>query len=200
MTDGVHAGALAAALATAFALVIGCASDDGEDETASETPERPRRELFTVPTEHMEPALQFGQLVRIASDVQRFRPGDIVVFRPPSNAEANECAVPPSPGQACPRSAATTVDDTARFVQRVVAVGGERLAVQRGRVIVQGRATPDRYAVLGGRCQACDLPTPVAVPRGQLYVMSDRRALASDSRHWGPIREEWVSGTVVEGP
>jgi hypothetical protein len=28
--------------------------------------------------------------------------------------------------------------------------------------------------------------------------MSDRRAIASDSRHWGPIREEWVSGTVVE--
>jgi signal peptidase I len=200
MSDGVHAGALAAALAAAFALVIGCAGDDGENETAGEVAERPRRELFKVPTEHMEPALQFGQLVRIASDVERFRPGDIVVFRPPSNAAANECAVQPSPGQACPRSAATTVGDTARFVQRVVAVGGERLAIQGGRVVVEGRTTPDRYAVLGGRCPACDLPTPVTVPRGHLYVMSDRRALASDSRHWGPIREEWVSGTVIEGP
>jgi hypothetical protein len=30
--------------------------------------------------------------------------------------------------------------------------------------------------------------------------MSDQRAIASDSRHWGPIREESVSGTVVENP
>jgi signal peptidase I len=193
-------GALAAALATALTLGIGCAGDDGEDETASEAPERPRRELYTVPTENMEPALRLGQLVRIASDVQRFRPGDIVVFRPPSNAETNECAARPAPGQACPRSASTTLAGTARFVQRVVAVGGERLAIQRGRVIVEGRATPDRYAVTGARCPACDLPTPVTVPRGHLYVMSDRRAMASDSRHWGPIREEWISGTVVESP
>jgi signal peptidase I len=201
MSDGGHAAARAAALAAALMLGIGCAGSDGGAETAGETaeePEAPRRELFRVPTEHMEPALRFRQIVTIDSQVERFQPGDIVVFRPPSNAEANDCAVRPKSGQACTRSAAATA--AVRFVQRVVAVGGERLAIQRGRVVVEGRAAPDRYATKEARCPACDLPTPVTVPRGYLYVMSDRRALASDSRHWGPIREEWVSGTVVESP
>jgi signal peptidase I len=198
MSDGVHEVAPAAVLAAAVTLGIGCAGSDGEADTGGQPPGEPRRELFTVPTEHMEPALQFGQVVEIASEVERFQPGDIVVFRPPSNAEANECAVQPEPGQACPRSDAATAP--VRFVQRVVAVGGERLAIQRGRVVVEGRSAPDRYAAGDARCLACNLPTPVTVPRGYLYVMSDQRAIASDSRHWGPIREESVSGTVVENP
>jgi signal peptidase I len=200
MSEGVHAGARAAALMAALTLVIGCAGRDGEGETAAEAPEQPQRELYRVPTENMEPALRLGQVVKIASEVERFRPGDIVVFHPPSNAETNKCAARPKPGQACPRSGTVTSDRTVRFIQRVVAVGGERLAIQRGRVIVEDRATPDRFASTGARCPACDLPTPVTVPSGYLYVMSDRRAIASDSRHWGPINEAWVSGTVVESP
>jgi hypothetical protein len=141
MSDGVHAVVRAAALAAALTLGIGCAGSDGEGEPAGEeAPEEPRSELFKVPTEHMEPALRFGELVKITSDAESFLPGEIVVFRPPSNAEANECAVQPKPGQACPQSA--TTPGTVRFVQRVVAVGGERLAIQRGRVIVEGGQRP----------------------------------------------------------
>jgi hypothetical protein len=82
MSDRVNAVARATALAAAFTLGIGCAGSDGEGETAGETPEEPRRELFRVPTENMEPALRFRQVVTIASEVERFQPGDICHERP----------------------------------------------------------------------------------------------------------------------
>lgn len=70
--------------------------------------------------------------------------------------------------------------------------------VERGRVFVEGRAAPERYIQSDAHCRVCDLPVPVIVPAGQLYVLGDNRgAASSDSRDWGPIRREWVVGRVI---
>jgi signal peptidase I len=176
--------------------VAGCGGD-GDDETVDERTDGARRQLFKVPTEQMEPTLRFGQLVHVDPDPDRVGVGDIVVFRPPSNATSNACAAEQTPTRACSRSAATT--EPVQFIKRVVAVGGDRLVIEGGRARVNGRIEPERYIPADATCELCNLPTPITVPRGGLYVLGDLRDRNSDSRNWGPIRREWVTGRVVEG-
>jgi signal peptidase I len=196
-------GRVGIAAATAAAIVAsalgGCGDDDGDAEPDRTQPDRANRGLlFRVPTEHMEPTLQFRQVVELDPDFDRIEVGDIVVFNPPSNAQVGECATTPKPGQACPRSASTT--DPVSFIKRVVAVGGDRVSIEQGRVYADGEVERERYPTGPGRCRLCDLPTPVTIPRGQLYVLGDRRGDNSDSRDWGPIRTKWVTGKVVGVP
>jgi signal peptidase I len=193
-TSGRLAVGVRAAVLAAVVAVAGC-DDDRDRDAPATAPDRDRRELFRVPTEQMEPTLRFRQVVQLDPDPPRIDVGDIVVFRPPSNAEVNRCAVEEVPGRACPRSASTPLPFS--FIKRVVAVGGDRISIRQGRVFVDGEVEARRYGPGGPRCELCDLPKAITVPRGQLYVLGDRRADRSDSRKWGPIRREWVIGRVV---
>lgn len=43
----------------------------------------------------------------------------------------------------------------------------------------------------------CNLPREITVPPGHVFVMGDNRGNATDSRHHGPIPEDWVIGKVL---
>ena len=38
------------------------------------------------------------------------------------------------------------------------------------------------------------MPTPIVVPRGDVFVMGDNRGDSDDSRFWGPVPDSWVIG------
>jgi signal peptidase I len=153
---------------------------------------------FRIPSESMVPTLQVGQRVlvdritpKLGNDYER---GDILVFTPPAGADTDSCGVPDQAGRPCPRP--TPNHSSSDFIKRVVAVGGERVAVRGGHVWLNGREQREPFANLSGCTPGdeCDMPREITVPKGYLFMMGDNRGASADSRVWGPIPKKWVVG------
>ncbi|MGK2931783.1 MAG: signal peptidase I [Solirubrobacterales bacterium] len=153
---------------------------------------------YQIPSGSMEPTLDVGQRVLVNRFVYHFndpKPGDVVVFHPPSGVgSGQECGVPQPEGSACPEATAEEADDT--FIKRIVAGPGDTLSVKGGLPVVNGVVQePDGYeikACAGG--QGCDLPKEITIPEGHFFMMGDNRGQSDDSRFWGPLPEEWLIG------
>ena len=121
--------------------------------------------IYSVPSASMAPTLRPGDhivVTRYLSD----RPGrgDVVVFRHPTGRELT--------------------------VKRVVAVPGDLVESQGGRVRVSGRILDEPYAINDGSIR---IP-PQLVPANHLFVLGDNRRDSYDSRHWGPLPDGLVVG------
>ncbi len=152
---------------------------------------------FRIPSESMVPTLEVGQRVLVNRVGLRFddpQRGDVVVFKPPPNADENSCPVSHPADQGCPRSAEGKSDTN--FIKRVVAVGGDRLSVRRGRVYIDGERQREPYIRPDASCGICNLPEPLVVPDGHYYMMGDNRGASADSRQWGPVPDDNVIGNA----
>jgi signal peptidase I len=103
--------------------------------------------------------------------------GDIVVFRPPVNAES-------------PRGEP--------FIKRIIGVAGDEVELRDGAVFVNGIALVEPYLF---KADGVAEPTEPesdevswTVPAGELFVMGDHRQRSSDSRSFGPIEVGSVVG------
>jgi signal peptidase I len=158
---------------------------------------------YKIPSGSMEPTLDEGQRVLVNRFIFRFhepRIGDIVVFHPPAGAESSsECGVlvgnsqPIEKGEPCPKP--TPEESSETFIKRVVAVGGDTIAVKEGHPVVNGvEKTDEPYINPCGEVQECNLPKPITVPKGYFFMMGDNRGNSDDSRYWGPVPEAWIVG------
>ena len=152
---------------------------------------------YRIPSESMVPTLEVGQRVLVNRIGARFGPpevGDVVVFHPPSGAEARQrVRIRPAasgPGLRRPTSEKADVN----FIKRVVAGPGDRLAIEDGHVILNGKRQNEPFAEPCGGGEGCDLPSEITVPADHYFMMGDNRGASDDSRFWGPVPEEWVIG------
>ncbi len=121
---------------------------------------------YRIPTESMSPTLEPGDrlLARtIAGEDASW--GEVVIFQMPNPGEAFEV----------------------ERVSRVLALEGDRIATEDGRLVVNGRRVIEPYLAEGTRT---DNLTPTTVPDGHVFVLSDNRGNAQDSRVLGPIPVE----------
>ena len=87
------------------------------------------------------------------------------------------------------------------LIKRVIAVGGDTLAIQQCNVIVNGKKIEEPYLDaesganpnLVDRCRVVDLEEQ-SIPAGKIFVMGDNRAESFDSRSFGPIDVDLVVG------
>ena len=121
----------------------------------------------------MLPGLTDQERIFINKFVYHLEPisrGDIVVFRYPR--------------------------DTAKsYIKRVIAVPGDRVRIDDGRVFVNGRRIPEAYVPDDYRDDRSYADT--VVPPNSYFVLGDHRSSSSDSREFGPVEREYIYGKAV---
>lgn len=85
----------------------------------------------------------------------------------------------------------------ASIVKRVVAVGGDRVGIEDGRLVRNGEVVDEPHADRTGMDGY--YYGPVAVPAGHVFLLGDARADSVDSRRFGPLPADAVDGRVVTG-
>jgi signal peptidase I len=121
----------------------------------------------------MEPRIDSDEYVLINALAYRFATparGEIVAFR-------HE------------RSAPTV------YLKRVIGTPGDRVAIERGNVSVNGTLLDEPYV----RFRDARSFPQIVVPPGGYYVLGDNRANSDDSRRWGFVRAEDIVGRAVMG-
>ncbi len=132
-------------------------------------------QAFKIPSGSMIPTLLVGDHILVNKFVYRFRDpkrGDVIVFKYPW-------------------------DETRDFIKRVIAVGGEEVAMKGRTVFVNGRPLVEPYAIYS-ETRPTSGPGyeygPVVVPQGSYFVMGDNRDNSQDSRFWGFLKREKILG------
>jgi signal peptidase I len=133
---------------------------------------------FFVRTPHvagmsMSPRVAEGEVVMINTLAYRMsavRRGEIVAFRHDAG-------------------------DPETYLKRVIGLPGERIAIDRGVVSVDGRVLAEPYVRFHDRRS---FPT-YTVPADTVYVLGDNRANSDDSRMWGAVAESAIVGQAVLG-
>jgi signal peptidase I len=127
----------------------------------------------SVSSDSMAPTVCTGDTVLLArlhgGETKAVAVGDIVTF--------------PSP------------QDGAPTIKRVVAVGGQRVAIRDAELVVDEQVVDEPYvdhASIDGVYFG-----PVTVPVGSVFVMGDHRETSIDSRAYGPIRTADIEGRLL---
>jgi signal peptidase I len=126
-------------------------------------------EPLRVVSTSMEPTLKEGDSVLVDKlSGAEPRRGELIAFRAPES------------------------DDV--LVKRVVGLGGDRVGIEDGRLVVNGRRRDEPYA----DPEAIDSVFfgPVEVPEEAVFVLGDNRGDSVDSRDFGSVREDAILGRV----
>jgi signal peptidase I len=100
-------------------------------------------------------------------DIQR---GDVVVFRYPK-------------------------DETKSYIKRVIALPGDRVRIDHGRVYVNDRYLSEPYVPARFEDDRCT--TEMRIPPHEYFVLGDHRNISSDSREFGPVKRDLIYGKAA---
>ena len=121
----------------------------------------------------MLPGLEDQERIFVNKFVYRWEPisrGDIIVFHYPR-------------------------DVAKSYIKRVVAIGGDRVVIDRGRVYVKGFLLDEPYVPQQFHDHRSS--AEIVVPQDSYFVLGDHRSMSSDSREFGPVGREYVTGKAV---
>lgn len=81
------------------------------------------------------------------------------------------------------------------FIKRVIGLPGDRVRIDHGTVFLNGTALSEPYV----RYADARSFSEVIVPPGSVYVLGDNRAASEDSRVFGPIAVDHLTGRAIAG-
>jgi signal peptidase I len=126
-------------------------------------------------------------------------PGVVVLSLAPSSCPGGGLVVCPPGAKAATAGQVVLADgpDGRTIVKRVAAVGGDTVGFDDGQLVRNGRLVPepwlDRESVDGVFAGA------VPVPPGTVYLLGDGRERSVDSRSFGALPREHLTGRVLLG-
>jgi signal peptidase I len=127
-------------------------------------------EVFRIPSESMSPTLETGDSVLAAKFAYRLAEperGDLAVFDRPDG----------------------------MTIKRVVGLPGDTVGIRDGVLVVNGE--PQREPYVDYNLTDSSFFGPEKVPAGHVFVMGDNRSNSRDSRVFGPVPEEDLTGKVL---
>ena len=86
-------------------------------------------------------------------------------------------------------------DPEKSYIKRVIAVPGDELRIDHGRVFVNGKAIREAYVPPEYRDNRS--VAELTLPRDEYYMMGDHRSISSDSRDFGPVDRSLIYGKAV---
>jgi len=107
---------------------------------------------------------------KFAFRVGEIHRGDVVVFRYPK-------------------------DQTKNYIKRVIGLPGDRVEIDHGSVMVNGRLLREPY-VPTRYTDDRSLPSTL-IPEGEYFVLGDHRNISSDSREFGPVERTLIYGKAA---
>jgi signal peptidase I len=96
--------------------------------------------------------------------------GDVVVFRYPRDLEKS-------------------------YIKRVIALPGDRLRIDHGEVLLNGKRQIEAY--VPDEFRDSRSMAEMVVPEGTYFMMGDHRSISSDSREFGPVERSLIYGKAV---
>lgn len=135
-------------------------------------------QLLEVTGDSMEPNLHNGEQIIAEKISMKFKPlsrGEIVIFRHPDNNER-------------------------LLVKRVIGLPGETIKIANGDVYINGKLLNEPYILEQDSSEGRkDLVEEVEyqIPKNSYILLGDNRRESSDSRTFGPVREELILGRVL---
>jgi signal peptidase I len=124
---------------------------------------------FFIPSGSMEPTFYAGDHVLVNKFIYYFtepKSKDVIVFEYP-------------------------VDPSKDFIKRVIAVGGDKVKVEVGKVFVNGKELNEPYVP---EKKDSSNYSPRKVPKENVFVMGDNRTSSFDSRFWGFLPGKKIIG------
>jgi signal peptidase I len=86
-------------------------------------------------------------------------------------------------------------DPEKSYIKRVIALPGDDLRVDRGRVFVNGKLVREPY--VPPEFQDDRSVAEMTLPPHEYYMMGDHRSISSDSRDFGPVERSLIYGKAV---
>ena len=87
------------------------------------------------------------------------------------------------------------LDPSKSYIKRVIALPGDTLRVDEGRVYVNGKRVQEPYVPLRYRDER-SIPQ-IVIPPHEYFVMGDHRSISSDSRDFGPVARHLIYGKAA---
>jgi len=129
---------------------------------------------FIVRGDSMEPNFQNGDYLLIDEISFRFRDpkrGEVIIFRPPTQ-------------------------DSARYIKRIIGLPGETVRIEDSEVLLfDGNADQildESSYLLPSTLTPGNLT--VSLGENEYFVLGDNRQFSSDSRRWGALKKENITG------
>ncbi len=126
--------------------------------------------VSVVKGDSMYPALHDQDIVLYQRIGQEYQPGDIVVVQRPQGE---------------------------RFVKRIVALAGDTVSVQEGKLYVNG--SEEQTSSLMGDTDAMEggVEYPFRLKDKEVFLLGDNREVSEDSRSFGAVKLEDIKGKII---
>ena len=86
-------------------------------------------------------------------------------------------------------------DHSKSYIKRVIALPGDDIRIDQGRVFVNGKQLKEGYVPLRYTDDRSQLER--VIPPGEFFVMGDHRSISSDSRDFGPVERDLIYGKAA---
>jgi signal peptidase I len=86
-------------------------------------------------------------------------------------------------------------DHQKSYIKRVIALPGDMLRIDHGRVYVNGKLKDEKY--VPPRFEDDRSLPETTIPGNEYFVMGDHRSISSDSRDFGPVERDLIYGKAA---
>jgi signal peptidase I len=86
-------------------------------------------------------------------------------------------------------------DPEKSYIKRVIALPGDKLQIDHGKVWLNGKLLPESYVPDAYRDERSY--SEMVVPEDSYFMMGDHRSISSDSREFGPVERDLIYGKAV---